>query len=167
MTNEEFSKKLDQIFVYMKDILVKKNASYGGASFQGEGIMPILGNYFRQSDKINRYGNLVSKFVNDKIAYTSTEANPFGESLWDTICDIFGYACIGLCILDEKGLGKLPDTSTEDIRKEELDYWVKVASKKMKEATEGKYEDSFGNPIPHGNDPIESSGSIQIKDTRK
>lgn len=37
MTTDEFSMKLDQIFVYMKDILVKKNASYGGASFQGGG----------------------------------------------------------------------------------------------------------------------------------
>lgn len=127
MTNEEFSKKLDQIFVYMKDILVKKNASYGGASFQGEGIMPILGNYFRQSDKINRYGNLVSKFVNDKVEFTSTEANPFGESLWDTICDMFGYACIGLCILDEKGMGKLPKNE-EDINQLQLEYLLSKIS---------------------------------------
>lgn len=154
MTNEEFSKKLDQIFGYMKEILVKKNASYGGASFQGEGLMPVLGNYFRQLDKINRYGNLVSKLVNDKIEYTSTEANPFGESIWDTVCDIFGYACIGLCILDEKGMGKLPDNKkTIDIRSLEADYWIKVASEKMKEATEGKDrpEDLYGN------DPLASS----------
>ena len=124
MTTDEFSKKLDQIFVYMKDILVKKNASYGGASFQGEGMMPILGNYFRQLDKVNRYGNLVSKFVNDKVEYTSTEANPFGESLWDTICDIFGYACIGLSILSEKGMGKLPEDNIEDL---EVSYWASAA----------------------------------------
>ena len=127
MTNEEFSKKLDQIFVYMKDILVKKNASYGGASFQGEGIMPILGNMFRQKDKMNRYENLVSKFVNDKIEFTSSEVNPFGESIWDTVCDIFGYACIGLCILDEKGMGKLPKNG-EDINQFQLEYLLSKIS---------------------------------------
>lgn len=144
MTTEEFSNKLDQIFAYMKEILVEKNRSYGGASFQGEGLMPVLGNYFRQLDKVNRYGNLVSKLVNDKVDYTSSEANPFGESVWDTVCDIFGYACIGLCILEEKGMGKLLSTSAEDVREEELDYWIKVASEKTKEAVEG--------PILHGND---------------
>lgn len=123
MTTEEFSVKLDQIFSYMKKILVEKNRSYGGASFQGEGVMPILGNMFRQKDKMNRYENLVSKFVNDKIDPNSSEANPFGESIWDTVCDIFGYSCIGLCILDEKGMGKLPQENIEDL---EVDYWAKV-----------------------------------------
>ena len=166
MTTEEFGNKLDQIFSYMKEILVEKNRSYGGASFQGEGLMPVLGNVFRQKDKMSRYENLVSKLVNEKIDYTSSEVNPFGESIWDTVCDIFGYACIGLCILDERGMGKLPDTSAEDIRKEELDYWIKVASEKTKEAVEGlknPHEDQYGNPLPHGNDPIEVSPSITSK----
>ena len=148
MTTEEFSRKLDQIFSYMKDILVEKNRSYGGASFQGEGLMPVLGNVFRQKDKMNRYEHLVSKLVNEKIDYTSTEANPFGESIWDTVCDIFGYACIGLCILDERGMGKLPDASAEDIRQVELDYWIKLNSEKTREATEGKKPTEA-----HGNDP--------------
>ena len=72
---------------------------------------------------MSRYTNLVSKFVNDKIDPNSSEANPFGESIWDTVCDIFGYSCIGLCILDEKGMGKLPQENIEDL---EVDYWAKV-----------------------------------------
>lgn len=121
MTNEEFSNKLDQIFAYMKNILVEKNKSYGGASFQGEGIMPILGNMFRQKDKMNRYEHLVSKIVNEKVDYSNSEVNPFGESIWDTVCDMFGYACIGLCILDEKGMGKL-SKNEKDINQLQLDY---------------------------------------------
>lgn len=121
MDQRTFEEKLDQIFVYMKQILVEKNKSYGGESFYGEGIFPILGNCVRLRDKVSRYTNLVSKFVNDKVEYTSTEANPFGESLWDTICDIFGYACIGLSILSEKGMGKLPENNIEDL---EVSYWA-------------------------------------------
>ena len=169
MTNEEFGDKLEQIYDYMKEILLKKNQSYGGASFQGKGIMPILGNMFRMKDKANRYENLLTKMVekggNTDSIRDDKDLQPFGESIWDTLCDIFGYACIGLCILEEKGMGKLPSSQGEKIRDEELDYWIKVASEKTKEATEGtgNHVDSYGNPIPHGNDPIEATPTITQK----
>ena len=162
MTNEEFEKKLDMICSYMKEILIQKNKSYGGASFEGEGIMPILGNMFRLRDKMNRYENLMTKLVEkggnaDRIR-EDKDLQPFGESLWDTICDIFGYASIGLCILDEKGFGKIP-ASTEDVRKEEFEYWYEKAKDKKNPT---RYEDPYGNPIVHGNDPLEPSSTISI-----
>lgn len=132
MTTEEFSKKLDQVFSYMKTTLEEKNKTYGGASLQGEGIFPILGNYFRQTDKLNRYKYLLTKmlekglvsvedFKATKDEKTHSELNPFEESLWDTVCDIFGYATLGLIILDQQGLSKLPE-STEDVSDLELAY---------------------------------------------
>lgn len=133
MTTEEFSVKLDQIFFLMKKILVEKNQSYGGASFQGEGIMPILGNMFRMKDKANRYENLLTKLVekggNTDSIKNDKDLQPFGESIWDTLCDIFGYSCIGLCILDEKGMGKLPEENIEDL---EVNYWTLVSKNQGK-----------------------------------
>ena len=141
MTTEEFSVKLDQIFFYMKMILEEKNQSYGGASFQGKGIMPILGNMFRMKDKANRYENLLTKMVekggNADFLRDDKDLQPFGESIWDTLCDIFGYSCIGLCILDEKGIGELPEENIEDL---EVNYWAKVSSQKSRESVEGKKE---------------------------
>ena len=162
MTNKEFGERLDQVYSYMRDILLKKNQSYGGASFQGDGIMPILGNMFRMKDKANRYENLLTKLVekggNTDFIRDDKDLQPFGESIWDTLCDIFGYACIGLCILEEKGMGKIP-SSTENLRKEEFEYWYeKVKDKK----NPPRYEDPYGNPIVHGNDPLDSSPTITI-----
>ena len=39
---QDFEKRLTGIYSDMKDLLIKKNASYGGSVFQGEGIMPFV-----------------------------------------------------------------------------------------------------------------------------
>lgn len=133
MNNEEFKKKLQEVMSYMEDILVKKNASYGSASFQGEGIMPLLGNMFRLRDKMNRYENLMTKCVNTKVDFSSSEQNPFGESVWDTVCDMWGYASIGLIILDSLGMGKLPKESEDLVTDFFYDQYKKSLEKTKEE----------------------------------
>ena len=98
ITNEEFEDKIDEIFGYMKKVLLEKNKSYGSASFEG-GKMALIGNMFRQKDKMNRYWNLMDQYING-----GTMDAPFGESVWDTVCDIFGYSTIGLTILTLLGM---------------------------------------------------------------
>lgn len=100
----EFRERVEKIYDEMAGLLESKNASYGGSVFKGEGLIPVVGNMIRLGDKMRRYENLVSKFVNDKILYASSEANPFGESIYDTVRDILGYATLGLMILEDKGL---------------------------------------------------------------
>ncbi len=100
ISNEEFEKCIDQIFTYMKEKLLKKNKAYGSASFEG-GRMAVIGNAFRQRDKSNRQMYLIKTLIEE-----GKSDKPFGESLWDTICDQFGYATIGLSllmILEEQG----------------------------------------------------------------
>ncbi len=93
ITNEEFEKRIDQIFSYMKAKLLEKNKVYGSASFEG-GMMAVIGNAFRMRDKSNRQMYLIRKLIEE-----NSKEIPFGESLWDTICDEFGYATIGLTLL--------------------------------------------------------------------
>ncbi len=93
ITNEEFEKKIDEIFSYMKTKLLEKNKVYGSASFEG-GMMAVIGNAFRMRDKSNRQMYLIRKLIEE-----NSKEIPFGESLWDTICDEFGYATIGLTLL--------------------------------------------------------------------
>ncbi len=70
------------------DILIKKNADYGGASFD----LGLNGNMVHLWDKISRYRNLIEK--GDK--------SPNFEALDDTLKDIIGYAIIGLHILNDE-----------------------------------------------------------------
>ena len=171
MENEEFSRKLDEIFGYMKQVLVEKNKSYGGSAFEGEDILPILGNYFRLTDKLNRYKhlllNLMKKGATIDSLKSDKELNPFGESLWDTVCDILGYASIGLAILDSKGLGKLSDDSKEGEAMKKLMEEV-LGNEELNKRIIPENPDHLRwvNPPEaekykaHGNDPEKSSPSI-------
>lgn len=93
ISNEEFEKYIDKIFSYMKAKLLEKNRVYGSASFEG-GKMAVIGNAFRQRDKSNRQMHLIKTLIE-----SGESEKPFGESLWDTICDQFGYSTIGLTLL--------------------------------------------------------------------
>lgn len=148
MSNEEFTVKLEEIYAYMKGILSEKNKSYGGSAFEGEGIFPVMGNYVRLTDKMNRYKSLLMKLMEkggdiSKLS-KDTEFLPFNESLWDTVCDILGYASIGLVILDSAGLGKLPASkviTAETLNLQHIDQmfdWYQA----------------------HGNDPIDVDTSV-------
>lgn len=92
---QDFEKRLTGIYSDMKDLLIRKNASYGGSVFQGEGIMPLVGNMIRLGDKMRRYEHLVTKLVTE-----GTADAPFNESIYDTVMDILGYATLGLMILE-------------------------------------------------------------------
>jgi hypothetical protein len=94
ITTEEFEKYIDEIFSEMKKILIEKNRSYGSASFEGDNLA-ILGNYFRLTDKINRYKKLMQNYIS-----SGALGSEIGETVQDTVRDIFGYATIGLTILE-------------------------------------------------------------------
>lgn len=96
---QDFGKRLTDIYHDMTDLLIKKNASYGGSVFQGEGIMPLVGNMIRLGDKMRRYEHLVTKLVTE-----GTADAPFNESVYDTVMDILGYATLGLMILENLGM---------------------------------------------------------------
>lgn len=120
MTQEEFVYGLDGICDYMKKILVEKNKSYGSASFDGTPEFAITGNYHRQFDKICRYKNLISKMIEGN----APEA--VGESLWDTLCDIWGYATIGLLIWNQKEK-KIATKDEDNISSIEQQYYMSQA----------------------------------------
>lgn len=83
--NEESIKKItDDVTV----ILLKKNADYGGASFD----LGLNGNMVHLWDKVKRYKSLIN----------CDKKGPNFESLEDTLKDIIGYAIIGLHILNDE-----------------------------------------------------------------
>jgi hypothetical protein len=84
-------KKLRTITEDLVSILLKKNADYGGASFD----LGLTGNMVHLWDKVSRYRNLVEKKC-------QAESPPNFESIEDTLKDIMGYAAIGLIILNEE-----------------------------------------------------------------
>lgn len=69
-------------------ILLKKNADYGGASFD----LGLNGNMVHLWDKIKRYRNLIE----------NNYSQPNFENLSDTLKDIIGYAVIGIHILNDE-----------------------------------------------------------------
>lgn len=84
---------VDEVLNSVSEILVKKNADYGGASFD----LGINGNMVHIWDKARRFRSLVEKQMKGEKANF--------ESLEDTLRDIIGYAVIGIHILenDKKG----------------------------------------------------------------
>lgn len=84
MTEQSIKKIFDEVGT----ILVKKNADYGGASFD----LGTTGNMVHLWDKVRRYRTLVE----------NKDKNPNFESIDDTLKDIIGYAVIGLHILEEE-----------------------------------------------------------------
>ena len=83
--NEESIKKItDDVTA----ILLKKNADYGGASFD----LGLNGNLVHLWDKVKRYKSLIG----------CDKKEPNFESIEDTLKDIIGYAIIGLHILDDE-----------------------------------------------------------------
>lgn len=81
--NEESIKAITENLIVK---LLKKNADYGGASFD----LGLNGNMVHLWDKIKRYRSMVE-----------TGSEPNFESLKDTLEDIIGYAIIGLHILKD------------------------------------------------------------------
>jgi hypothetical protein len=82
MTEQEIKEITDSV----TQILLKKNADYGSASFD----LGLNGNMVHLWDKISRYRSLVEK-----------KETPNFESIEDTLKDIIGYAIIGLIILKQ------------------------------------------------------------------
>lgn len=84
MTKESVNEVLNSV----AEILVKKNADYGGASFD----LGINGNMVHIWDKARRFRSLVEKQMKGEKANF--------ESIEDTLRDIIGYAVIGIHILE-------------------------------------------------------------------
>jgi hypothetical protein len=72
------------------EILLKKNADYGGASFD----LGLNGNMVHLWDKVKRYKTLVE----------NPQKLPNYESINDTLFDIIGYAIIGLHIINDSSM---------------------------------------------------------------
>jgi hypothetical protein len=79
---------VDEILNSVGEILIKKNADYGGASFD----LGTTGNMVHIWDKTRRYRTLVEN-----------SGQPNFEGIEDTLKDIIGYAVIGLHILKAEG----------------------------------------------------------------
>lgn len=85
--NEESIKKItDDVTA----ILLKKNADYGGASFD----LGLNGNMVHLWDKVSRFRSLIG----------CDKKEPNFESIEDTLRDIIGYAIIGLHILNDDNI---------------------------------------------------------------
>jgi Nucleotide modification associated domain 1 len=83
MKEEQIKKITDEV----TQILLKKNADYGSASFD----LGLNGNMVHLWDKVRRYRSLVEN-----------KSNPNFESVEDTLKDMIGYAIIGLIILEQE-----------------------------------------------------------------
>lgn len=86
MNEESITKLTSEI----KDILLKKNEDYGGASFD----LGLNGNMVHLWDKVSRYRNLIKNYQDE----------PNFESIEDTLKDIIGYSIIGLHILHDSNI---------------------------------------------------------------
>lgn len=84
MDKESIKKITDDVTA----ILLKKNADYGGASFD----LGLNGNMVHLWDKVKRYKSLIG----------CDKKEPNFENLEDTLKDIIGYAIIGIHILDDE-----------------------------------------------------------------
>jgi len=82
-------KSIKQITEEITTILLKKNADYGGASFD----LGLNGNMVHLWDKVSRYRSMIN----------NTSQGNF-EGLEDTLLDIIGYAIIGIHILKDENI---------------------------------------------------------------
>ncbi|PKP30825.1 MAG: DUF1599 domain-containing protein [Bacteroidetes bacterium HGW-Bacteroidetes-17] len=80
-------KSIKQITDEITTILLKKNADYGGASFD----LGLNGNMVHLWDKVSRFRSLIG----------CDKKEPNFEGVEDTLKDIIGYAIIGLHILKD------------------------------------------------------------------
>ncbi|OJW77317.1 MAG: hypothetical protein BGO69_18205 [Bacteroidetes bacterium 46-16] len=83
--------KVREITANIIDVLLKKNADYGSASFD----LGLNGNMVHLWDKVRRFRTLVEK-------NQCSDAAPNFESIEDTLRDIIGYSIIGLIILQHE-----------------------------------------------------------------
>lgn len=83
-------KSIKQITDEITEILLKKNADYGGASFD----LGLNGNMVHLWDKVKRYKTFVE----------NPQKSPNFENINDTLFDIIGYAIIGLHILNDSSM---------------------------------------------------------------
>jgi hypothetical protein len=89
-------KQAKEIIEDVIQLLIKKNADYGSASFD----LGLCGNMVHLWDKVKRYRVLVENF----------EKQPNFESIQDTLRDIIGYAIIGLLIMKDDNMTKINST---------------------------------------------------------
>lgn len=89
---EDIQLRLPEMWEDLKKTLLEKNEKYKGASFEG-GAYALIGNMFRQQDKMNRYRYLIETAIEE-----GEVPEAFGESIYDTIQDQAGYALIGLAL---------------------------------------------------------------------
>jgi hypothetical protein len=89
-------KQAREIIEDVIQLLLKKNADYGSASFD----LGLCGNMVHLWDKVKRYRVLVENF----------EKQPNFESIQDTLMDIIGYAIIGLLIMKDDNIKKINNT---------------------------------------------------------
>jgi hypothetical protein len=87
--NSPDEEKIREIMSRVTELLVKKNADYGGAWRQGENVEFKL--WVRMDDKLRRLINLIQK--------GSPQVH---ESLVDTAMDLVGYAVLYLIYEEEQ-----------------------------------------------------------------
>lgn len=92
-------KSIKQITDEITITLLKKNADYGGASFD----LGLNGNMVHLWDKVIRYRSLLIKTT-----------PPNFEGLEDTLKDIIGYAIIGLHILNDSNFKDIVNGDFKD-----------------------------------------------------
>ena len=114
--------------------LYEKNKKYKGASFQN-GVLALVGNLFRQEDKLLRYKHLVFTWLETGM---NEFDEPFGESIWDTIRDQLGYALIAMTIASLYDIGpyKFKDFS-QPMSQDEV--WKKVLQNSMERSSSGPF----------------------------
>ena len=83
-------KSIKKITDEVSALLLKKNADYGGASFD----LGLNGNMVHLWDKVNRFRSLIG----------GDKKEPNFESVEDTLRDIIGYAVIGLHIINDDNI---------------------------------------------------------------
>ena len=82
---------IEKYFSDVTETLLRKNADYGGASFD----LGLNGNMVHIWDKTSRFRSLVEK-------YMKSGEQPNFEGIEDTLKDLIGYAIIGLHIFDDE-----------------------------------------------------------------
>ncbi len=96
----ELMEKIPQLWYEQKNVLLEKNDKYKGSAFEG-GSYALIGNMFRQNDKMLRL-----KYLIEYLIETGDLPDAFGESIRDTMADQAGYAILGVAICDKLGIGK-------------------------------------------------------------
>jgi len=94
ITPDIYNKFLVGLMDELIPFYVEKNKSYGNSGFRGDLFMSVIGNWARQSEKVLRLERMIKSYSENK----GELDKPFGESIYDTMSDILGYAVQGMAI---------------------------------------------------------------------